>query len=118
MGIYVGCLPLHASNFSLVLNPWTGHVLPQFHVVYNDAFTTVPYLQTVAVQPHWAELVNSLAAIPIYTEKQVGNQQLIPDIETDDGDFSGTDLSTSSSNQACEGVVEQRHVTFADEVAK
>jgi hypothetical protein len=44
MSIYVGRSPLHASNVSLVLNPWTGHILPQFHVVYDDDFTTVPYL--------------------------------------------------------------------------
>ncbi len=72
----------------------------------------------MAVQPHWAELVNSLGAIPIHTEKQVRTWQLIQDIETDDGDFSGANLSTSPSYQACEGVVEQRHVTFADEVAQ
>ncbi len=43
--------------------------------------------------PHWAELVNSLASIPIYTEKQVGTWQLNPDIEMDDGDFSDANLS-------------------------
>jgi hypothetical protein len=44
MGIYVGQSPSHASYISLVLNPRTGHVLPQFHVVYDDDFTTVSYL--------------------------------------------------------------------------
>ncbi len=69
--------------------------------------------------PHWVELVTSLAAIPIYTEKQVGTWQPIPDIQMDDGDFSGKQhLSPTTSNQACEGVVEQHHVTFADEVAQ
>ncbi len=72
----------------------------------------------MAVPPHWAELVNFFAAIPIYTEKQVGIWQSIPDIETDDGDFSGANFSTTSLNQAREGVVEQHHVTFADEVAQ
>jgi hypothetical protein len=41
MGIYVGLLPSHASNISLVLNPRTGHVSPHFHDVYDDDFTTV-----------------------------------------------------------------------------
>ena len=37
----------------------------------------------------------------------------------DDGDFSGKQhLSPTTSNQAREGVVEQHHVTFADEVAQ
>jgi hypothetical protein len=71
------------------------------------------------VPPHWAELVTSLAAIPIYTEKQVGTWQSIPDIQTDNGDFSGKQhLSPTTSNQACEGVVEQHHITFADEVTQ
>jgi hypothetical protein len=41
MGIYVGRSPSHAANVSLILNPQTGHISPQFHVVYNDDFTTV-----------------------------------------------------------------------------
>jgi hypothetical protein len=35
------------------------------------------------VPPHWAELVSLLTNIPIYTEKQVGTWQLIPDIEAE-----------------------------------
>jgi hypothetical protein len=96
LDIYVGRSPSHASNVSLILNPRTRHVLPQFHVVYDADFTTVSYLQTATVPPHWAELVSSLIAIPIYTEKQVGTWQLIPDIEAEDGDFSSqTKLSTT-----------------------
>ncbi len=60
-----------------------------------------------------------MAAITIYTERQVGTWQSIPDIQTDDGDFSGKQhLSPTTFNQAREGVVEQHHVTFADEVTQ
>ena len=38
MGIYVGCSPSHASNVALILNPRTGHVSPQFHVVFDDDY--------------------------------------------------------------------------------
>ena len=38
MGIYVGRSPSHASNVALILNPRTGHVSPQFHVVFDDDF--------------------------------------------------------------------------------
>ncbi len=41
LGIYVGHSPSHAELAALVLNPWTGRVSPQFHVVFNDHFTTV-----------------------------------------------------------------------------
>ena len=65
MGIYVGRSPAHASNIALVLNPRTGHVSPQFHVVYDDDFTTVPYLRTGQVPPHWAKLVSQSAELVV-----------------------------------------------------
>jgi hypothetical protein len=76
MGIYVGRSPSHASNVALIFNPCTGHVFPQFHVVYNNDFTTVPYLRTAAVPPHWAELVHTSSTIALYTEREVGTCNL------------------------------------------
>ena len=52
MGVYVGWSPSHASNVALVLNPRTGHVSPQFHVVFDYDFTTVEYLCKKTVPPH------------------------------------------------------------------
>ncbi len=52
----------------LILNPRMGHVLPQFHVLYDDDFTTVPYLRTAAVPPHWAELVEASYHLEVFTE--------------------------------------------------
>ncbi|KAL7464723.1 hypothetical protein ACHAXS_005078 [Conticribra weissflogii] len=40
LGIYVGRSQHHAGNVALVLNPKTGLVSPQFHVVFDDDFTT------------------------------------------------------------------------------
>ena len=68
MGIYVGRSPSHASNVGLILNPRTGHVSPQYHVVYDDDFTTVPYLHTAAVPLHWAELVKASSHLEVHTE--------------------------------------------------
>ena len=59
MGIYVGRSPFHAGSVALVLNPRTGHVSPQYHVVFDDDFTTVPYLNSMDVPAHWAALVKS-----------------------------------------------------------
>ena len=59
MGIYVGRSPFHAGSVALVLNPRTGHVSPQYHVVFDDDFTTVPYLNSMDVPSHWAALVKS-----------------------------------------------------------
>jgi hypothetical protein len=36
MGLYVGGSPSHAANVSMIFNPHTGHVSPQFHVVVTS----------------------------------------------------------------------------------
>ena len=92
--IYVGCSPSHASNVGLILNPRTGHVSPQFHVVYDDDFTTVPYLCSAEVPPHWAKLVEASSHLEVHTEQQVDTWQSLPELNTDPGDFS------SDSSQA------------------
>lgn len=56
-GIYLGHSPLHASSVALVLNPKTLHVSPQYHVVFDDEFTTVPYMRDGVIPPNWKELV-------------------------------------------------------------
>ena len=40
-GVYLGSSPAHASNVPLVLTLKTGHVTPQYHVVFDDCFSTV-----------------------------------------------------------------------------
>jgi hypothetical protein len=97
MGIYVGRSPSHASNVALILNPRTGLVSPQFHVVYDNDFTTVPYLRTAAVPLHWAELVCISSTIALYTEREVGTWQSIPELDVDLGDFT---LDTATINTA------------------
>ena len=44
IGVYLGHSPFHAGSVALVWNPTTGHVSPQYHVVFDDDFTTVPYM--------------------------------------------------------------------------
>ena len=39
--IFVWFSPEHGSEVPLILNPTTGHISPQFHVVYDDAFSTL-----------------------------------------------------------------------------
>ena len=54
--MYLGRYPAHAANVALVLYPKTGLVSPQFHIVFDDDFTTVPYLQKGAFPPNWNKL--------------------------------------------------------------
>ena len=57
LGIYLGKSPFHAGSVALVLNPKTGHVSPQYHLVFDDDFTTIPYLnsntENSEVPSHW-----------------------------------------------------------------
>ena len=57
-GIFLGFSDLHSSRVGLILNPRTGHVSPQFHVVYDDHFETVAN-DGDYVPPSWPELVLS-----------------------------------------------------------
>ena len=59
LGIYVGRSPYHAGSVALVLNPITGYVSPQYHVAFDDDSTTVPFLNSQDVPPHWEALVRS-----------------------------------------------------------
>lgn len=55
-GIYLGMSPHHASSVALVLNLQTGHVSPQFHVIFDDDFATVSYLPNGNEPPFWETL--------------------------------------------------------------
>ena len=43
-GVFVGFSKVHSSDVPLILNPRTGHISPQYHVVFDDTFSTVPSL--------------------------------------------------------------------------
>jgi hypothetical protein len=44
VGVYLGRSPLHACSIALVLNLATGRVSPQYHVVFDPAFSTISEL--------------------------------------------------------------------------
>ena len=52
----MGHSPFHSGNVSLVWNHTTGRVSPQYHVVFNDDFTTVPYIESGTLSPNWEDL--------------------------------------------------------------
>jgi hypothetical protein len=43
-GVFVGFSEEHSSTVALVYNPTTQHVSPQYHVIFDDTFSTVPAL--------------------------------------------------------------------------
>ena len=48
---------MHAGSAALVLNLSSGHVSPQYHVVFDDNFTTVSNLRSGTVPANWKSLV-------------------------------------------------------------
>ena len=86
LGIYVGHSPFHAGSVALVLNPRTGHVSPQFHVVFDDHFTTVQFMEKNEVPPHWAELVENSYEKVTEENYEIARTWLFPD--ADPGDIS------------------------------
>ena len=62
LGAYLGHSPCHAGSVALVLNPKTLHVSPQFHVAFDDTFSTIPYLASSDVPPNWSILVKESEA--------------------------------------------------------
>ena len=56
-GIYIGYSPFHAGSVALVMNPETGNVSPQFHVVFDAKFSKVLFMREVTKTPNWTDLV-------------------------------------------------------------
>ena len=56
VGVYSGHSPEHASNVALVLNLTTGHVLPQYLIVFDNNFSTVDYITAQKEPTNWEEL--------------------------------------------------------------
>ena len=63
VGVYLGHSPCHAGSVALVLNPKTLIVSPQYHLVFDDEFSTVPFMRDGEVPPHWSELVQHSAEL-------------------------------------------------------
>ena len=57
IGVYLGHSPFHARSVALVINPRTGRVSPQYHVIFDDTFLTVLYMDVGTEPPHWHDLL-------------------------------------------------------------
>ena len=52
IGVYLGHSTFHTGSIALVFNPKTAQVSPQYHVVFDDDFRIVPYLERGEVLPN------------------------------------------------------------------
>ena len=86
--IYVGMSDAHASTVPLVLNPSTGAITPQFHVVFDDWFATVSVDQSQLpdfYSPEWYTLFGDSAYqyIPLDREDEELAAANAPDTSVD-----------------------------------
>jgi len=81
LGIYVGHSPSHAGSVALVLNPRTGHVSPQFHVVFDDTFSTVPFMDQSQVPSNWSDLVENSRELVTDEQYELANTWLTDTLE-------------------------------------
>jgi hypothetical protein len=59
LGMYLGASTTHSSTVGRILNLKTGHISPQYHVVYDELFTSVQgeLIDQVFDARHWQELI-------------------------------------------------------------
>ena len=69
IGVYLGQLTFHGGSVALVWNPTTGRVSPQYHVVFDDDLSFVPYTKAGMLPPNWEDLVKESSEMA--TAKQV-----------------------------------------------
>ena len=55
-GQFLGFSKDHATTIGLIRNTRTGYISPQFHVVYDEDFTTVASENTIDLHEHWIDL--------------------------------------------------------------
>ena len=58
IGVYLGHLPFHAGSIALFWNSTTVRVSPQYHILFDDDFTTVQLTELGTIPSNWGYLVN------------------------------------------------------------
>ena len=61
--MYLGHSPFHSGSVELVWNPTTVRVITQYHVVFDNDFFTVPYMEAGALSPNLEDLAKYLSCM-------------------------------------------------------
>ena len=57
IGVYLGNSTFHTGSTALVCNTTTGRFSTKYHVVFDDEFSNVPYMEEGTIPPNWENLV-------------------------------------------------------------
>ena len=109
--MYMGVSPYHASTIPLMLHLLTGAIMPQFHVVFDDRFSTTPAMTVPGFGPDdfdadtWEQLVASgLERSPVLDEgdpiPDLSDDWLTPEEISDRESSSSDDADDSDSGSA------------------
>jgi len=109
MAIYLGNSPDHATTVPLVLNPNTGLVSPQYHLVFDDNFSTTECLDTNTIPTTWPDLFKNSSANfldpdlcdqhtlhPSWNASQSSTIRFVDELDTIDS-VTATDLSSDNT---------------------
>ena len=116
VGVYLGHSPCHAGSVALVLNPRTLRVSPQFHLVFDDEFSTVPFMTSGTIPPHWSILVQKSATVASADDFNIATSwandyisQRVPAVAEEDADSSATaNLLNGTLHGALDGAHEEQ----------
>ena len=81
LGLFLGFSNLHSSQVPLVLNAATGHISPQFHVIFDDKFETLhslPASLSISNGLEYCNWVVSITLILIMTRIKIPFSHLCP----------------------------------------
>ena len=78
------------------MSPTTGNLSPQFYVVFNNEFSTLPFLRQQQQPPHWSQLLNQFWYLATDQNFELSNtwetipspDEHVPRILPSKGDFS------------------------------
>ena len=73
--------PFHAGSLSLVIKPATGHVSPQFNVVFDHEFSKVPFTRERKIPPNWTDLVQHISKSGSQENIDLRDTWFTPDLE-------------------------------------
>ena len=67
----------------MVLNPDTGHVSPQLHVVFDENLSTVTLMREVTILPNWTDLVQRSSQSGAYENINLKDTFFTKDLKQD-----------------------------------
>lgn len=98
-GIYLGRSPSHSRSVALVMNPKTGLVSPQFHVRFDEQFTTA---QDGSTEDNWKVKAGFVKATENNTDGKKNVKKVASPQPQMDQQIEGTDDADGSDNEANE----------------